>query len=469
MASILSDASGGTTRNAAVAGRFYTNDPQSLRKEIVGYMHVKPQLSEHPKLLISPHAGYVFSGPVAGRGYAEISDNVKRVIIIGPSHYEYVKGFVLTQASWYETPLGKVAVDTATVKELQTNSLASISKNAEEPEHSLEVQIPFLQVRLKDFSIVPVITGNVDPARLAELIFPFIDDSTLVVASSDLSHYHTQTEARELDNKTVETILDSDSEGFLDACGETPIRVVMSLAKMLRLKPVKLDVRTSYETAPAYGEQNRVVGYASIAFVKSSESAEIIQNNSKDKIDEKNRQLLLKIARGSLEASVRGQHYKEPENIPADLKENRGCFVTLTVGEALRGCIGYIEPIMPLYNAVVDNAKNAALSDPRFSPVTAVELDKITVEVSVLTVPQRLKIGGPDDILLKLRPEIDGVILEKNGRQSTFLPQVWEQLPDKIDFLRHLSLKAGLGPDDWKSASYKIYQAEHFSEKNHSK
>ena len=154
----------------------------------------------------------------------------------------------------------------------------------------------------------------------------------------------------------------------------------------------------------------------------------------------------------------------EHVDVPDALKENRGGFVTLTINNSLRGCIGYIEPIMPLYKAVIENARNAALSDPRFDPVTASELDKICVEVSVLTVPVPLAYNDPDDLLEKLRPNIDGVILSYHGTQSTFLPQVWEQLPDKIQFLQHLSMKAGLAADSWKKASYKVYQAEHFKE-----
>lgn len=164
---------------------------------------------------------------------------------------------------------------------------------------------------------------------------------------------------------------------------------------------------------------------------------------------------LLKLARQNLEAAVKGGSPVVPQNPPAVTKEYRGCFVTLTKHGELRGCIGYIEGIKPLYEAVIDNAKNAALEDPRFSPVTPDELSGIEVEVSVLTRPEPLPHASPQDLLDKLEPGRDGIILSSGYHQSTFLPQVWGQLPDKVDFLEHLSMKGGMPADGWKTADVK--------------
>lgn len=450
-------------RPAAVAGKFYTSNPAALRKEISGYCSHKPSVDGAVRMLISPHAGYVFSGPVAGMGYSLISKSISRVILIGPSHYEHINGISLTDKTMYQTPLGDISIDNDLVNELRKSPVVHMSKNAELPEHSLEVQLPFLQVQLEKFKIIPILTGKTDPESVAELLLPHIDKNTLVIASSDLSHYFPQTDARELDDKTIAAIIAGESKGFIDACGETPIRIVMALAKKMNLTPVKLDARTSWETAPDYGEKNRVVGYASIAFVETDQSAKPEAGNKKDNLTNDEHALLLDIARKSLVACVTKKDMHSVD-VPEALKEDRGCFVTLTINNSLRGCIGYIEPIMPLYKAVIDNARNAALSDPRFDPVTVSELDKICIEVSVLTVPVSLVYNDTDDLLKKLRPQIDGVILSYHGAQSTFLPQVWEQLPDKIQFLQHLSIKAGLPADSWKKASYKVYQAEHFRE-----
>jgi len=450
-------------RPAAVAGKFYTSSPAALRKEITTYCAHKPSVDGTVRMLISPHAGYVFSGPVAGTGYSLINKSITKVILIGPSHYEHINGISLTDKSMYQTPLGDIAVDNELVNVLRKSPLVHMSKNAELPEHCLEVQLPFLQVQLEKFKIIPILTGKTDPEAVAELLLPYIDKNTLVVASSDLSHYYPQTDARELDNKTIATIIGGENKGFIDACGETPIRIVMALAKKLNFTPVKLDARTSWETAPDYGEKNRVVGYASIAFLETDQNIKPEVTGKKDKLTSDDHSTLLDIARKSLVACVTKKEMVSVD-VPDILKENRGCFVTLTINNALRGCIGYIEPIMPLYKAVIENARNAALSDPRFDPVMVSELDKICIEVSVLTVPVPLDVNDADDLLKKLRPQIDGVILSYHGAQSTFLPQVWEQLPDKIQFLQHLSMKAGLPSDGWKKASFKIYQAEHFKE-----
>ena len=173
---------------------------------------------------------------------------------------------------------------------------------------------------------------------------------------------------------------------------------------------------------------------------------------------------LLALARQSLVACVKGQPPPRPENPPDLTKQNSGCFVTLTKDGQLRGCIGYIEGIKPLYEAVIDNAKNAALSDPRFPQVTPEELAGITIEISVLTPPQPLAYKDPQDLLNKLTPGEDGIILQKGFHQSTYLPQVWEQLPDKVQFLENLSMKGGMEPDGWKTASVKRYRAIHFQE-----
>jgi AmmeMemoRadiSam system protein A/AmmeMemoRadiSam system protein B len=396
--------------------------------------------------------------------YSTISRDVKRVILVGPSHYQYFEGIALTNAANYQTPLGKVNVDLGFINQLRKNPLVVTALDAEAPEHCIEVQIPFLQVQLSTFSIVPILMGKVDPEKVAQIIFPLIDDKTLVIASSDLSHYHTQSEAREIDDKSISTILAGQTDGPIDGCGQAPIRVIMSLAKKLNLSPVKLDARTSYETAPEYGSESRVVGYASFAYTKKTPEKEIVASTDQKQLTGELKQYLMTLARASLDASVKNIRYLSPKDIPTILHEKRGCFVTLTINGTLRGCIGYIDPIEPLYKAVIENARNAALRDPRFSPVTFKELDQISIEISVLTLPQDLPYSDSSDLLRKLRPNIDGVILQKGPYQSTFLPQVWEQLPDKIQFLQHLAMKAGMQQDNWKSADVKIYQVEHFEE-----
>jgi AmmeMemoRadiSam system protein B/AmmeMemoRadiSam system protein A len=462
-------------RQPAVAGQFYPGDSTTLRRDVEKYIAGGSALPVAPRIIISPHAGYVFSGPVAGKGYAAIDKNIRTVILLGPPHHVPVRGLAASGAAWFETPLGKVPVDRERIAKLLKNPMVYTDDRAHGPEHSLEVQIPFLQVRLGSFKIVPLLVHDVDPHRAADIIYPLIDSHTLVVASSDFSHYLSQGEARKTDDASIKAILDGAIEGSIDACGEMPIRVAMALAEKMGLSPKLIDKRTSYETAPQYGSDDRVVGYASIVYLPAdkakSESAPAPvtpaaqQKQRTEGLAPDVKGFLLKLARQSLEASVRGENLPaRPNNIPDVTKENRGCFVTLTENGELRGCIGYIEPIKPLYQAVIENAENAALSDPRFPRVTPGELSSIKVEVSVLTKPVPLDYKDPQDLLAKLVPNVDGIILQSGPYQSTFLPQVWGQLPDKVDFLEHLSRKGGMPPDGWKTANVKRYRAEHFSE-----
>jgi uncharacterized protein len=179
------------------------------------------------------------------------------------------------------------------------------------------------------------------------------------------------------------------------------------------------------------------------------------------------RRTLLRLARAALEQAVRqGKHMSPPADVQAPLREHKGCFVTLTKQGKLRGCIGNINPDMPLAEAVTTNAYRAALNDSRFAPVTSEELSAIEIEVSVLSVPQPLPFASPADLLQKLRPHVDGVVLKVGSRRATFLPQVWEKLPMPTDFLDHLAAKAGLSSGAWRDSGTEImiYHVDAFTE-----
>jgi AmmeMemoRadiSam system protein B len=260
-------------RQPAVAGQFYTDNPSELKQEIESYLAKGKKLPSAPQILISPHAGYVFSGPVAAMGFAAVDKKVNTVFVIGPSHHALFDGVSIADADSFATPLGRVALNADIVKKLRQNKIVHSVPQADGPEHSVEVQIPFLQVVLPSFSIIPIVMGNINPAVVADLILPFITPSTLVVASSDFSHYQSNAKARSLDDQSIKTILSGDAGGAIDACGEKPIRVVMLLAKKLSLSPQLLDARTSYDTAPRYGASDRVVGYASIVYFRQATPA----------------------------------------------------------------------------------------------------------------------------------------------------------------------------------------------------
>ncbi|MBN1131108.1 MAG: AmmeMemoRadiSam system protein B, partial [Chitinispirillaceae bacterium] len=330
-------------RKPAVAGQFYPANAGQLRQEVERYLAGGKTLPASPRLLVIPHAGFVFSGPVAGKAYATLDRAVQTVIILGPSHHAWFDGLAVPKEGSFQTPLGSVAIDHVRIKKLLSSPLVRDNSEAHGPEHCLEVQLPFLQVRLKDFKIVPVLTGKIQPEQAAELLLPLMDDRTVVIASTDFSHYMSQENARKTDDRSIATILAGNASGFLDACGETSIRIVMVLARRLGGTPKLLDARTSYETYPRHGSGDKVVGYASIVYLQSGttvSNSPARQNQESSGVTPEVKAYLLRLARQSLDAAVRGDTPPVPEAIPAPVKDDRGCFVTLTKNGDLRGCIG---------------------------------------------------------------------------------------------------------------------------------
>jgi MEMO1 family protein len=468
-------------RNPAVAGLFYPADAAELSKTLDRLLNSAPE-GRLPglKALICPHAGYDYSGPAAAIAYKILAGTDRHTaIVMGPSHYAWFKGACIPNADAYRTPLGLVPISA------QAKILASTPPFVLEPicliqrppwasqglkalpepgqdtpetwEHSVEVQIPFLQKVLQHFELVPIVIGESDPQTIANALSAKLDDTTVVVASSDLSHYHPYNTARDLDNSCIKAICDGnlDQMKTQEACGKSPILVLMHLARLKGWKAQVLDYRNSGD---ATGDKDRVVGYTAIAFcAPKTESLSVPERKS-----------LLEFARTSLERAAAGSEppAATPKDLPAQLIEKKACFVTLTKAGALRGCIGHLTPSESLYQAVVDNARSAALRDPRFPAVQSDEVSRIKIEISVLTEPQPLPFASPDDLLGKLRPGQDGVLLRIGQRSATFLPQVWTQLPDKVDFLNHLAQKAGCETTAWRGpgVTVSIYHVECFEE-----
>ena len=333
--------------------------------------------------------------------------------------------------------------------------------------------MPFLQRTLTNFEIIPVVFGDVDPEQVARGLARIVDDQTLVVASSDLSHYHPYDEARKLDQRTVAWIKEMDiktlesSRASQCACGRVPVLALLYLAKLKGWQPQLLDYRNSGDTA---GDKSRVVGYSAIALIDAPAQAAATKEPASPPQDysEADRKFLLELARKTLERCTAGGGLPEVADgsVPAACRADRGCFVTLTKDGELRGCIGNILPAGPLFKSVSNNARSAALSDFRFRPVTAPEASGLRIEISVLSALEPLRFDSPEDLLAKLRPNRDGVVLRIGGAGATFLPQVWEQLPDKAEFLSHLSEKAGCAPSAWrgKDVTVSIYHVEAFHE-----
>ncbi len=477
-------------REPAVAGLFYPRDPAALSREIAAHLAAAQTTRAGTlKALISPHAGYAYSGPVAASGFRLLlGTEYDTVIVLAPSHYAALRAASVSNSDVFRTPLGDVPISP------KARQLAEFSPFALEPscqvqrpgwapqssrtappegmeradtwEHADEVEVPFLQKTLQKFDLLPVVFGDIDPAAAARALTRILDDRTLIVVSSDLSHYHPYAEARQRDRQCIDAIcaLDVARLAKQEACGLTPVLTLLHLAKQHGWQPVLLDYRNSGDTA---GDKSRVVGYAAIAFYATAPAA-LSAPATLSALSATDRRFLLALARRSVRSAVTAGPTSDvpASDVAPALTVPRGCFVTLTQQGALRGCIGHITAQMPLYRAIVENARSAAVRDPRFLPVAPREVDALEIEISVLTAPQPLAFKSPDDLLRQLQPHRDGVVLTIGGRGATYLPQVWEQLPDKVQFLNSLAEKAGCAPGAWRGpeVSIAIYHVESFKE-----
>lgn len=429
-------------RAAAVAGLFYPDDPIALEDALAALLADAPaaDLADAPKALIVPHAGYLYSGAVAASAYARLKGlrgRIRRVVLLGPAHRVHVKGLALPEAERFATPLGEVPLDRERMQWLARLPQVVSSAAAHQMEHSLEVQLPFLQQVLGDFKLLPLAVGEATAVEVAEVLEAvWGGDETLIVISSDLSHFLPDALARAVDGSTVEAILALDAHlDHEQACGAAPINGLLLAARRHRLHPIALDVRNSSDTA---GDPERVVGYAAFAFTPDADTSQREVEKGAT---------LLTLARGEIAGKL--GHEVPPLAQAAWLDEPGACFVTLTADGALRGCVGTLEAHRPLGLDVRENARAAAFRDPRFAPLTREEFEAIRVEVSVLSPSEALDGADEAHALRCLRPGVDGVIFEYRHQRSTFLPQVWEQLPDPAEFLAQLKRKAGLPADFW--------------------
>lgn len=462
----------GSIREPVFAGKFYPADSKQLHQQIQKFLKearqtdIQTPADKNLRALVMPHAGYIYSGRTAGHA-ARFLDGTdfSKVIILGPDHRVGFRNSAISKADAYETPLGQVALHPDAAELRSRFDCFRHVPASDQKEHSIEVILPFLQAKLKDFQIIPIVMGPGDTEQYAKAIDRIYDDTTLLVVSTDLSHYLSYEKANKRDRQTINAILDLNGNKLADgsnrACGVTPLRVLINLAKQHNWEPVLLFHENSADTA---GPRQRVVGYAAIAFY-----GEEAMTQSNEISEEKGRQLI-ELARQTIarRLGVKPDDAAEIESRLSDefFQSKRGTFVTLTKSNQLRGCIGNLLPDKPLKEGIKDNAINAAFNDPRFPALSKDELDQIAIEVSLLTEPQPLAYTDADDLLTKLRPHVDGVILRKGMHSSTFLPQVWEQLPDKESFLSHLCLKAGLPGDEWKKGDLEIltYQVQYFEE-----
>lgn len=454
-------------RQPAVAGVFYPAKKEELAKMVSEFIERAkvPQPEKNVVAVICPHAGYIYSGWVAGYSYAYIKNKkIKTVFILGDSHRMSFKGASVGFYKAYKTPLGEVPVNQAICKELLKHNFFCFKKEAHSVEHSIEVQLPFLQIAFKNFDIVPILFGERNPEvsqKIAEILAKYVSPQTIFIGSTDLSHYHTYEKARKLDSKTINVLQSVSGDLLFERLyrGEAELCAIGAITTLLYMcniaganKAVVLKYANSGDV-PA-GDKNRVVGYVAMAFIKKNLA----------RLTPEQGEYLLKIARKTI------KHYLETGEIPefpepSDevLKEKRGVFVTIYKHGRLRGCIGTHFSDEPLYKTVARMAVASAFNDPRFPPLSKDELKDIKIEISVYTLPPTPIKSLEQYIIGK-----HGIIMYCMGRGATFLPKVpVEQGWTKEETLYHLCLKAGLPPDAWKrsDAKFLVYETQVFSEK----
>jgi AmmeMemoRadiSam system protein B/AmmeMemoRadiSam system protein A len=465
-------------RYPAVAGSFYPENPVELSKMLARfYSEVKKQpLPGRPIALIAPHAGYIYSGKTAAMAYKQLEGEVYDiVVVISPSHTVFFPGASVYNGDAYQTPIGVVEIDEKLSKTIGSINPSVYYSNKGHTggsirgEHALEVQLPFLQQMLGKFKLVAIVMGDQEEPtchELGEVLASALNGkNALIVASTDLSHFHPEKEARQLDGfirKAVEEynadkLLSFLSSGRGEACGGGPVAATMIASK--RLGGEELVV-TGYTTSgEATGDFSEVVGYLSAVIVsskpvpKENSSVSAAARRVPLEFTDEDKDYLKKLAVGAITAVLKGKQFEAEEPMSRILKEKRGAFVTITIDGMLRGCIGLIRAVKPLYEAVAEMAVAAAFEDPRFMPMTEKELKNVAIEISVLS--PLIRVDDPNEIKVGR----DGLVIHSEGHSGLLLPQVaTEHQWDRTTFLEQTCLKAGLPKQGYKDKGAEIYR-----------
>jgi len=447
-----------SVRPASAAGTYYPADPVDL------YDRVKKMMGSAPKAgcrgvraVLVPHGGYAYSGHVAAASFREVETDFRRVFLLAANHNSQVnlEGVSLPAHTHYAIPSTEIPLSPV-VNDLLSHPLFS-SEPDTHSHHMIEASLPFLySLRGRPphpgFTIVPMILGRMDAtaiAQLSRLLADYADPQTLFVFSVDLSHSRRYDEARKLDMNTIQSIMSLDPEALARAetDGNQVLFTMVELAMSNGWEPSFLKYQNSGDVT---GDRNRVVGYGSIVF------------HEPFALSPEERRGLLAMARSAIAASLDGRSPDGPDRAFLEshpiLRIPKGVFVTLEKQGRLRGCIGELIPRGSLHEAVRRCAVKSATEDPRFPPVAPRELNTVTISISVLAFPRRIRIDTPASLPRALRPGEDGIILVYKGRQSTFLPKVWEDIPSPVDFLSRLCVKQGSPTDCWRRTGIVLYR-----------
>lgn len=422
-------------RPTAAAGKFYTNDKKELLAQLDYFFQNNPADYDcKTRAVIVPHAGYMYSGQLASNGFQYLDTNAKNIFIIGPPHYVPVKNVVLSSFEQWSTPLGEISVNQEINNELVQKFGCEFEDEAFRDEHSIEVQVPFLQRILPNVKIVPILANNTE--KVEKIInYYWENPENIFVISSDLSHFYPSQEAKKIDDVTAEMIETPDIEKFdsRQACGSVGVCALAGFVKDKGYSMIRVGMVNSGDVT---GDNSKVVGYGSWFLYEGAKNTFIKEYFSKFVID---------ICKKSILA-VFNKEKPDFEKIQPVFKQLGACFVTLEKEGNLRGCIGSVIAHRPLIDDLIKNAQNSAFSDPRFTPLRRDEFEDLSIAVSLLSSPEKIYFKDETDLLEQIRPFIDGIIIKDPPRQAVYLPSVWEQLPEKTTFLNSLKIKAGMPP-----------------------
>jgi AmmeMemoRadiSam system protein B/AmmeMemoRadiSam system protein A len=428
-----------TIRQPAVAGTFYPAAPDALDRVVraaLGTAQVEPVAA---KAIVAPHAGYIYSGLIAGTSFqsvAHLGDRISRIVLIGPTHRVHFSGIAAPAATGLATPIGTVPIDQAGVDLALEDPDVHLIDAVFDGEHALEVELPFIQVLFPRAAVVPLVVGEASVQAVERVLASLWGGpETLIVVSSDLSHYHDYEAARALDlgtSQAIEVISPTrvDANG---ACGHRAIGGLLRRAHALDLRATTRDLRNSGDTR---GPRDSVVGYGAYTF-EYAESARLADTH---------RRMLLDAASATLRhiaAKGRPPEVNIP-SFPAPLRAHRATFVTIELAGQLRGCVGTLVPAAPLIADVVANTYKAAMQDHRFKPMTPEEIAQAEISISILSHLRPQVFTDEADLLDQLRPSVDGLVIRQGDQRALFLPKVWTDLPAPPEFLARLKQKAGL-------------------------
>lgn len=435
------------TRPTSAAGKFYTNNKDELLKQLNQFeKNNSHDYDCKTRAIIVPHAGYVYSGQLACSGFQYLDKKVKNVFIIAPPHYVAVKNVALSIFDNWETPLGEIGINQEINQELVKKFGCEFEDDAFEDEHSIEVQVPFIQKFLPNVKIIPILAGH-NHKKVSQIIEHYWQDpENAFVISSDLSHFYTTNEAKKIDSATAEMIETNDLEKFSpeQACGAVGVCALVDFAKSQNYSLIRVGMVNSGDIT---GDESRVVGYGSWLLFEGEKNVFIKKYFSDFVIDVCKKSILAGLNKEGLKLN----------SIPAVFKGLGACFVTLEKNNDLRGCIGSIIAHRPLIDDLVKNAQSSAFLDSRFQPLKKDEFQSLSIDVSLLSTPEKMEFKDETDLLAQIKPFIDGIIIKDGNYQAVYLPSVWEQLPEKEVFLGSLKIKAGMPPKHF-SDTFEAYR-----------